>query len=147
VSPLTPITSVFPTTRNVARSNAPESSEQSTIPPSTRELADLCATRIVGIGLSDRIVIVWHRGKAKINRLLRNALGTPTVHQTTGHFPCNIMVITIAYLTHDFRTLKACSLTCRGPAPSPSPQPGLRYARSLCGWFGKSHGICEGLPR
>jgi len=101
----------------------------------------------VGTGLSDRIVIVWHRGKAKINRLLRNTSGTPTVHEPTGHFPCDIKVIIIAYLTHDFRTLQACSLTCRGPAPLPYPQPGLRYARSLCGCCGKSYEIRGRLTR
>ena len=57
---------------------------------------------------------VWHRTKAKINRFLDNPLPEAcTTHEPTCPLPYEITEMIIAHLTHDPRTLKACSLTCR----------------------------------
>jgi len=74
------------------------------------------AVRTVGISLSDRMVSVWHRGKAKANRLLGNVNTPPetrTAHESTCRIPFEIVEMIIAPLTSDCKTLKACSLTCR----------------------------------
>ena len=74
------------------------------------------------------MVIVWHRGKAKIKRLLGNVspetctvhestctahTSTFTAHESTYRVPYEIVEMIIAHLAHDLGTLKACSLTCR----------------------------------
>ena len=60
------------------------------------------------------MIAVWHRGKIKVNRLLRNSSPPArTIGESTRRFPYEIMEMVIAHLTHDFDTLKACSLTCR----------------------------------
>jgi hypothetical protein len=66
------------------------------------------------VNLSNCLRIVWPRAKASINRLLGN---TPSelriAHDSAGRPPYEIMEMIIAYIAHDFRTLKAVSLTCR----------------------------------
>jgi hypothetical protein len=54
--------------------------------------------------------IVWHRGKANINRLLDN---TPPTHESTPHLPYEIVEMIIVHIAHDLNALKAFSLTCR----------------------------------
>lgn len=61
-------------------------------------------------------MIIWHRGKATVNRVLRNA--PPKIRRTgesTFRLPYEIVEAITAHLTFDFdlATLKACSLTCR----------------------------------
>jgi len=57
---------------------------------------------------------VWHRTKVKINRFLGGPLPEAcTAHEPTCPLPYEITEMIIAHLTHDPRTLKACSLTCR----------------------------------
>jgi len=59
------------------------------------------------------MVTIWHRCKAKVNRLLGNApLVTRTIHESACRLPYDIVEIIIAHLIHDLETLKACSLTC-----------------------------------
>jgi len=73
--------------------------------------SDLCVVRTVGI---NRAVIIWHRVKANVNRLLCNAHPeTFTAHESTCRLPYEIVELIIARLTRDLDALKACSLTCR----------------------------------
>ena len=72
------------------------------------------ASCTIGLNLPNRVVIIWHRGKAKSNRLFSNASPeTLTVHEPTCRFPPEIVEMIIAHLTDDLDNLKACSLTCR----------------------------------
>ena len=59
-------------------------------------------------------MVAWHRGKAKIGRLLRNP-GTKTrvTHQALLYLPFEIVEMIIGQLSRDLGSLKACSLTCR----------------------------------
>ena len=52
---------------------------------------------------------IWHRGKAKVNRLRGKA------HKPTRPFPFpyEIVEMTIAYLSSNLDALRMCSLTCR----------------------------------
>ena len=76
--------------------------------------SDLCALRAVGINLPTRMAIIWHRGIAKVNRLLHNTHPpTRTTHESSCRVPFEIVEMIIAHLTDDHRALKACSLTCR----------------------------------
>ena len=60
------------------------------------------------------MVIVWHRGKARVNRLLGNAFPwMRTVQEQTCRLPYELVEMVVACLTRDQETLKACSLTCR----------------------------------
>ena len=62
----------------------------------------------------NRVVIIWRRAKANVNRLLRNAdPETFTTHESTCRLPHEIVELIIARLTRDLDALKACSLTCR----------------------------------
>ena len=75
-----------------------------------------CAARTIGMNLSTFILLVWHRGKAKANRLLANMPPEArTTHESTRRFPLpyEILEMITAHLTHDLRALKTCSLTCR----------------------------------
>ena len=99
--------------------------------------SDLCADRhMVGINLVARVVTVWRRGRAKVNRLLGiKPHETPLWPEPTGPtrftppptpptpppppppaptLPHEVIEMIIAYLPHRCSTtLKACSLTCR----------------------------------
>lgn len=76
--------------------------------------ADPCAVRTTGSNSSNRATKTWHRIKAKISRLLRNAFAnTRTVQEWTRHLPCELVEMIITHLTDDLHALKACSLTCR----------------------------------
>jgi len=60
------------------------------------------------------MVIAWHRGKVKVNRLLGSPLSeTYATRELILPLPCEIAEMIIAHLTHDLNTLKAYSLTCR----------------------------------
>ena len=60
------------------------------------------------------MITIWHRGKVKVNRLLRNPFPRArAMGKLTSRFPYEIMEMIIAHLTRDLDTLKACSLTCR----------------------------------
>ena len=60
------------------------------------------------------MVTLWHRGKAKIDRLLGGAAPeTSTAHESTCCVPYEIVEKIIAHLIHDHSALRACSLTCR----------------------------------
>jgi len=68
--------------------------------------SDLHAVRVVGTNLLDRMVIVWQRGKAKVNRLLRNASPeTSIAYESTCRFPYEIVEVIISYLIHDLDAL------------------------------------------
>ena len=61
-----------------------------------------------------RMVIVWHRSKAKANRLFKYAPPkSRTIYEPICSLPYEIVEMIIVYLTHDLNALKACSLTCR----------------------------------
>ena len=75
---------------------------------------DLCAVHTAGTSVSTRMGIVWHRGKANINRLLGNSPPeTPTAHELVYHLPYEIVETIIAHTARDLDTLKAFSSTCR----------------------------------
>ena len=75
------------------------------------------------MNLSNRMVIVWNRGKAKINRLLHIAPPrTCTVHDTTCRFPPELTEMIIVHLIGDLHALKTFSLICRDPTPYPYTQ-------------------------
>jgi len=60
------------------------------------------------------MVSLWHRGKAKIDRLVSGAASeTSTAKESTCRVPYEIVEEIIAHLTHDLSALKAFSLTCR----------------------------------
>ena len=60
------------------------------------------------------MIAVWHKGKNKVNRLLRNTSPRArTISEPTRRFPYEIMEMIITHLTRDLDTLKAFSLTCR----------------------------------
>jgi len=70
--------------------------------------------RVVGMNLSNRMVIVWNRGKTKITHLLRIVLPrTRAVQNWTCHFPPELTEMIITHLIGDLHALKAFSLTCR----------------------------------
>ena len=86
--------------------------------------SNFCALRTVGVNLSTRMVIGWHRAKAKVNRFLDNAPPdnahpgdalpeTHTAHEPTYRLLHEIVEMIIAHLADDYGALKACSLTCR----------------------------------
>jgi hypothetical protein len=76
--------------------------------------SDLCAVRVAETNLSNRAVIIWRRGKAKVNRLLGNAPPkTQITHESTCRLPYEIVEMIISLLIYDHDILKACSLTCR----------------------------------
>jgi len=59
-------------------------------------------------------MILWHRGKATVNRLTGNAPPkTRRTRESTFRLPYEIVEMITAHLTSDLATLKACSLTCR----------------------------------
>ena len=59
-------------------------------------------------------MIVWRRGKAKVNRLLGNAPPkTYIARESTCRFPYEIVELIISNLIYDHDALKACSLACR----------------------------------
>ena len=68
--------------------------------------SDLCTIRTVG---TNRVVIIWNRAKANVNRLLGNAHLT---HESTCRLPYEVVELIITHLTHDLDALKACSLAC-----------------------------------
>jgi hypothetical protein len=78
-------------------------------------LTSLCAVCTLGINLSTRMLTVWHRCKAKVNRLLHDAPPEAwATHESTRPFPLPYEIMDmIAHLTRSLDTLKACSLTCR----------------------------------
>ena len=76
--------------------------------------SDIRTPQIVGMTLSARMVIIWHRGKTKVNRLLGNPLSeTRAAHESTCRLPYEFVEMIIAHLAHDLDALKACSLACR----------------------------------
>jgi len=76
--------------------------------------SDLCSVRVVGMNLSNRMVIVWNRGKAKINRLLHiTPLRMRAVRDSTCRFPPELTEMIIAHLIGDLHALKTFSLICR----------------------------------
>ena len=101
----------------------------------------LALTSIVGLIVPNHAVMVWHRGKAKINRLLGNAPpGVPTVYESTCRLPHEIVEMAIAHLIGDRDALRACSLTCRSWHATVVPyiyhtlllgekQPGARFGK------------------
>ena len=99
--------------------------------------SDLRTIRTAGINLSNRMVAVWHRGKAKINRVLGNPLplsGMPTGHESTCRLPYDIVEVVIGCIT-DHITLKACALTCRSWYITTAPH---LYHTIVLGGEGKS---------
>ena len=61
-----------------------------------------------------RMVTVWRRSKATVNRLL--GIAAPRAGATHGSsfpLPYEIVEMIVAHLAHDLPALKACSLTCR----------------------------------
>jgi len=91
----------------------------------TIDNSDVCAARTVGTSLSNRVAMVWHRCKTKINRLLRNV-----PHESTRRFPYDIMEMIIAHLTNDLHALKACSLTCYSWYIAAAPH--IHHTHTLC---------------
>jgi hypothetical protein len=78
-----------------------------------RDDTDLSTAHTVGGHLSTCVATFWHRGKSKVNHLLRNALlERRAAHESTCRIPYDIVEVIIAHLTHDLATLKSCSLTC-----------------------------------
>lgn len=104
--------------------------------------SDFHTFRTAGIKLPTRMSSIWRRSKAKVNQLLGNRSPirhesdpttppqthlsrppTPPTHLTRPPTfpptpprappPYDIAELIIAYLIHDIRALKACSLTCR----------------------------------
>ena len=76
--------------------------------------SDLCAICTLGLNLPTRVVIIWHRGKAKVDRLFgKGPPGTRTTREPTCRLPPEIVEMIIAHCSHSRVTLKACSLTCR----------------------------------
>lgn len=58
--------------------------------------------------------MAWHRSKAKITRLLSHTPSeTSATREGAYRLPFDIVEAIIAYIAHDLKTLKACSLTCR----------------------------------
>ena len=75
--------------------------------------SDLRPTCAIGPNLSSCVVIIWHQGKAKINRLFGSGSSeSRTTHEPTCRFPPEIVEMTVAQF-EDLGTLKACSLACR----------------------------------
>ncbi|KAF9643227.1 hypothetical protein BDM02DRAFT_1691974 [Thelephora ganbajun] len=113
------------TTRDAARSMGPVSSVSSmALPLMHVNGADSCAVLVTGLSLPDRMaMIVWYRGKAKIDRLFGN---TSPKMRTTRESPCRlpyeIVEVIIAHLIYDLDVLKACSLTCRSWYIATAPQ-------------------------
>ena len=65
------------------------------------------------MNLSTRMVIVWHRGKTKVNHLLGNPLpDSRATQESTCRLPHVFVEMVIAHLAHDLDALKGCSLTC-----------------------------------
>jgi len=100
-----------PAAGGVGRSREPTSSIPSMSPPLVHTHgSDFSA----GTNLSTRVVTVWRRGKAKVNRLLGNAFPwTRTTYEPTCPLPYEIAEMILTHLTHDLGTLKVFSLTCR----------------------------------
>ena len=72
--------------------------------------SDICNAHASGINLPTRMVVVWHRSKAKADRLL----GKPTgAREPTHRFPHEIVEMIVAQLIRELSALMACSLTCR----------------------------------
>ena len=70
--------------------------------------------RTIWIDTSTRTVAIWHRGKAKINRLLSNAPPERrTAHESACCVPYDVVEMIITHLAYDVPALKACALTCR----------------------------------
>ena len=63
-------------------------------------------------GLNLLVLIVWYRGKAKINHVLHHQVSTAPPIQCSNSLSQEIIEIIISHLTHNVQTLKACSLTC-----------------------------------
>ena len=104
-------------------------------------------TFVPGLSLSTRMMIVWHRSKAKVDRLLGNApLEARSAHESTCRFPCEIVEMIIAHFTRDLRTLKACSLTCRSWYLIAAPH--LHHTLTLKGdWPGLTRGQLKPLSK
>jgi len=76
--------------------------------------SDSCAVPDIERGLSTHMVMVWHRGKAKIIRILGSTvLRARATDESTPPLPYKIVEMIIAHFAHDLRTIKACSLICR----------------------------------
>jgi len=76
--------------------------------------SDSYSVRAVGMNLPNRVVIVWNRGKAKINRLLHIAPPMAhAVHDSTCRLPHELTEMIIAHLIGDLHALKTFSLICR----------------------------------
>ena len=60
------------------------------------------------------MMVVWRRGKNKVNHLLRNtAPQASATYEPTSPLPYEIAEVIVAHLVYDLPALKACSLTCR----------------------------------
>jgi len=105
--------------------------------------SDRCTICAVETNLATHMVTVWHRGKAKVDRLLSkskanhlpdkskvNHLGE--AHKPVRPFPLpyEIVAMIIAH-AYDLDTLKACSLTCRSWYTAAVPL--LHYTLTLTG--------------
>ena len=111
-SPLTSTAmTMTPMTRDIGCSVGSVSSPGMTTPLIHVDGSYVC---VVGINFSNHVVIIWHRGKAKIDRLLGNAPPeTCTAPEPTCRFPSEIVDMIIVHLTKNLDTLKACSLAFR----------------------------------
>ena len=94
----------------------PVSSLSSTsLPLAHLNCSDYFSCRSAGLSLPNRVAMMaWHRGKAKISRLLSNPQSNEhTAHEATCRLPFEIVEMIITHLIYDLGALKRCSLTCR----------------------------------
>lgn len=107
-----PTTTMFPAAEDMGNSVSPVSSLSSiALPLMCVSASDSPLRSAIGLSASNRLaMMVWHRSKAKISRLLTKP---DTAHESACHLPQEIIEIIIAHLTRDLTALKACSLTCR----------------------------------
>jgi len=110
-TPQDTMTMAVPATRDVDRSTGPISSALSIAPPPVHTNGP--NPYRLGTSALDRMMIIWNLGKAKIDRLLRNAPPTTlNARESDPRFPYDIMEMIMAHLDHSHDALKACSLTC-----------------------------------
>jgi hypothetical protein len=105
-----------PATEDAGPSTSPVSSLSSIFLPLIHlNYSNLRSVRTIGLSLPNRVAMMaWHRGKAKIGRLLGNPPSKArTPDEATCHLPFEIVEMIIAHLTYDLGALKQCSLSCR----------------------------------
>lgn len=105
------------TAGDVGYSKDPTSPLLSTVLPLVYACGSNSTVRTIGLKISNRVAPMmskWHRSKAKISFLLRNAHPKMRpVHESSCRLPFETIEMIISYLARDAGTLKACSLTCR----------------------------------